>query len=234
MERSLTALADPATDRPAAVRTLRKLGKSLRGGFQITRLPSDISRPIRAVGRLLSPHREAIARRNTWRKLEWNAHPATATAITSLLEQQAEAHHPPPAALDWCRARVAEARSALDASPEKCFLKSGPAVAKLRRRLEKRVRNLASAKNPDFHETRKQLKAYLGALGFLANPPPADPALERLGDLLGKENDLTTLASWLRDRGIDPQLEPELWHHLQQSLTTTRHQAVKAAAALFS
>ena len=65
-----------------------------------------------------------------------------------------------------------------------------------RRKAVSRCRKLDHRAEEDFHEARKALKAWTGALGFLhEGTVKVEPILHELAELLGDENDLATLSA---------------------------------------
>ncbi len=199
------------------VHAIRKLGKSLRGGFALFGLGKTSAREIQAIGRLLSGPRDAVSRLSTWQKLEWTDDAGTAAAIAGLLEQETHtaARKPPLEAIDWCIARVKDACRNLEEVPEKDLaIRISKGVKELRKRVNRRCKDLDHRGEEDFHDARKALKAYLGALGFLPEGSiPLDPAMTELAEILGDENDLATLCSWLEAHGFTRFFAPQLWKH---------------------
>jgi CHAD domain len=215
------------------VHAIRKLGKSLRGGFSLFGLGKSSAREIQAIGRLLSASRDAVSRRSTWERLGWESDSLVAGAIAGLLEQQTHsaARRPPPEAIAWCIERVDHAREALVALPEETLEDT---IAKGLRRLEKDVRKCSRRMHrrgeDDFHDTRKALKAYLGAIGFLPSGEiTPDPKMTELAELLGDENDLATLSDWLIEHGFTDRFAPELWKKLKKSRRKLQSRAVDDA-----
>jgi hypothetical protein len=156
--------------------------------------------------------------------------PAACTAIAGLLEQQTHsaARRPPPEAIDWCAARVDAACVELLALPEDPLAgRCGEGLDKLRKKLRKRFKDLDHGREEDFHEARKALKAWLGALGFLPDRSPAADSLPlKLADWLGDENDLATLGIWLVEHGFTDCFVPDLW----QCLSAERRRLQNKAA----
>jgi len=218
------------------VHAIRKLGKSLRGGFSLFGLGKSSAREIQAIGRLLSGSRDAVSRRNTWEKLGWKSDSLVATTIVGLLDQQTHsaARRPPPEVIAWCIERVDHAREALAALPEDTLKDT---IAKGVRQLEKHVkkssRRMCRRGEDDFHETRKALKAYLGAIGFLESGEiTPDPKMTKLAELLGDENDLATLSGWLVEHGFTHRFAPELWKKLEKTRRKLQDLAVDDARLL--
>ncbi|MFZ9937584.1 MAG: CHAD domain-containing protein [Luteolibacter sp.] len=218
MKRMLHGLLDSKGRVAEEIHAIRKLGKSLRGGFALFGLGKSAASQVQAIGRLLAASRDAVSRFNTWNKLGWVGDRAACTAIAGLLEQQTHsaARRPPPEAIDWCSARMDAACAELRALPEDTLAgRCGEGLDKLRRKLRKRFRDLDHGREEDFHEARKALKAWLGALGFLPDPSPAADSLPlKLADWLGDENDFATLGIWLSDHGFTDLFVPDLWQCL--------------------
>ncbi len=220
----------------ANVHAIRKLGKSLRGGFALFQLKKSSAAKIQAIGRLLSGRRDAVSRLHTWSRLAWNHDPRVAAAITGLLEQQTHSasQRPPPPAIDWCIDHISVAQHELQAMPEENLAgQIARGLHMLERKTLKRCRKLEHRADKDFHQARKALKAWLGAIGFLPEGMvPHDPQLNELAELLGDENDLATLSAWLQRHGFTQVLIPELWQTLQGARRNLQHQAIKQAAQL--
>lgn len=236
MERLLRGLLSSHASVAADVHAIRKLGKSLRGGFALFQLEKSSAREIQAIGRLLAGSRDAVSRMSTWRKLEWAGDPATAEAIASLLDLQihSAARKPPQAAIQWCLGRVETARRKLDELPDASLaerLISG--VPKLRKRVAKRCRRLDRQGGENFHDARKALKAYLGAIGFLPEAAaPEEPVMADLAEILGDENDLATLSAWLEEHGFTADFAPDLWKLLEGSRNHLRKESRGIAECL--
>src|SRR5687768_18434084 len=97
MEHLLAGLLDSKGRVAEEIHVLRKLGKSLRGGFALFRLGRTSAREVQAIGRLLSGPRDAVSRLNTWNKLGWKGDAPAAAAIVGLLDLQTHsaARRPP-------------------------------------------------------------------------------------------------------------------------------------------
>jgi hypothetical protein len=237
MERLLHGLLDSKGRVGEEVHAIRKLGKSLRGGFSLFRLKDSVAE-IQAIGRLLSEPRDAVSRLKTWQKLAWDDDAAVASAIHGLLDQQTHsaARRPPPETIAWCVARVATARQALTELPaEDLETTLDGGLKKLCKQVRRRCLKLDHQDEEDFHDARKALKAYLGALGFLPEGTlPPEPKMVDIADLLGDENDLATLSAWLTDHGFTPKFAPALWQSLKDQRRKLQKRAIADAAALFS
>ncbi len=238
MEHLLRGLLDTRGRIAEEVHATRKLGKSLRGGFALFRLGKTCSREIQAIGRLLSGPRDAVSRLSTWKKVGWEGDASAAAAIGTLLEQltHSAARRPPPETIDWCVKRVDAARRNLAEVPAEALAKRiTQGLRKLEKRVARRSRNLDHSGEEDFHDARKALKAYLGALGFmpegLVSP---NPKLAELPELLGDENDLATLAEWLEDHGFTAQMVPGLWVRLKELRHHLRSEVIREVALLHS
>jgi hypothetical protein len=218
------------------VHAIRKLGKSLRGGFCLFRLEGPAAREIQAIGRLLSGPRDAVSRQSTWRKLDWNADEAAASAISGLLEVyvQSAARRPPQAAVDWCLTRVDEARSALEMiPPDDLPARMEEGIRKLRKKLRRRSKRLDHRAEEDFHEARKAVKAWLGAMVLLPEGlMDAPPHCQELAEILGDENDLATLSAWLEAHGFTDHFTPDLWHRIATRRLDLQKRAVQMAETL--
>lgn len=225
----LNGLLDSKGKISEEVHAIRKLGKTLRGGFCLFGLGKTSAKEIQAIGRLLSGPRDAVSRLNTWNKLEWNADPSAAAAIHGLLEQHTHsaARKPPVETIAWCVERVAAAQSHLaELSEDQLAEKSTRGVRKLHKQVRKRFKKLERGGEEDFHDARKALKAYLGAIGFLPDGlVPPSPELNEIADLLGDENDIATLSLWLDGHGFSAKLIPSLG----ESVTTARRKLRKSA-----
>ena len=228
---------DDAQGRVAAnVHAIRKLGKSLRGGFSLFPLNKSSGRKIQAIGRLLSGRRDAVSRLNTWHRLAWNDDAQAGAAIAGLLEQQTHSasHRPPPPAIAWCLDHIADVQQELRAMPVENLADQITAGLKLlERKTLKRCRKLDHRATKDFHQARKALKAWLGAVGFLPEGMlPHDAQLDDLAELLGDENDLATLSAWLCRHGFVTQWVPGLWQVLHESRHKLQRDAIRHARKL--
>jgi len=236
ISRLLQGLLDSKGRITDEVHAIRKLGKTLRGGFSLFRLGKSSAREIQAIGRLLSGPRDAVSRRNTWEKLSWQSDSLVATTIVGLLDQHTHsaARRPPAEAIAWCIERVDQAREALVALPEESLEET---VADGLRNLEKNVkkcsRRIHRSGEEDFHNTRKAVKAYLGAIGFLnSGEIIPDPKMTELAELLGDENDLATLSHWLIDHGFTDRFAPELWKKLEKARRKLQKRAMADAVSI--
>lgn len=220
----------------ANVHAIRKLGKSLRGGCALFPLKKSPALNIQAIGRLLSGRRDAVSRLNTWNRLGWNDDPQVAAAIRSLLDQQTHSasHRPPPPAIAWCLEHIAAAQQDLQAMPAQHLAEQiSHGLKTLERTTFKRCRKLEHRADKDFHQARKALKAWLGAIGFLPEGMLShDPQLNELAELLGDENDLATLSAWLKRHGFTRQLAPGLWATLEASRRSHQRDAIRIAKDL--
>ena len=236
METLLNGLLDSKGRVAEEVHAIRKLGKSLRGGFSLFKLEKNSAKEIQAIGRLLSGPRDAVSRLSTRNKLAWDEDPEAAAAIAGLLDQQTHsaARRPPPETIAWCLGRVAAARKNLqELPPEKLADRVASGVKKMHKQVGKRCRKLDHRGEEDFHDARKALKAYLGALGFLPEGKVTpDPKLLELPELLGDENDLATLSDWLDEHGFTDDFVPGLWKKLKQARSKLRKKAIRDAAHL--
>lgn len=238
MEQLLRGLLDTRGRIAEEVHATRKLGKSLRGGFSLFRLGRTSSLEIQAIGRLLSGPRDAVSRLSTWNKLDWREDPTAAAAIAALLEQQTHsaARRPPLETVSWCLERVAAARENLGKLPaEDLAERISRGLKKLKKRVSKRCLTLDHSGDEDFHDARKSLKAYLGALEFLPKGMVTpDPRLAELPELLGDENDLATLSEWLENHGFTPDFVPSLWTSLKEHRDRFRTQVIQDVSKALS
>jgi hypothetical protein len=236
MKKQLHGLLDSQGKVAEEVHALRKLGKSLRGGFSLFRLEKSAALEIQAIGRLLSGPRDAVSRLSTWNKLAWAGDAKVAAAIAGLLDQHTHsaARRPPPETVDWCAERVDAAQRALaDLPAENLGVTITKGLAKLEKRALKRCRRLDHRAEEDFHEARKAVKALLGAAAFLpGNVISLDPEFLELAELLGDENDLSTLSVWLEDHGFTPRFAPELWETIRDARHSLQKKAIKGAGKL--
>ena len=88
LKKQLLGLLDSSGRVAEEVHSIRKLGKSLRGGFSLFGLKQSSGGEIQAIGRLLSEPRDATSRLKTWNTLAWNGDPPVAAAIAALINQQ--------------------------------------------------------------------------------------------------------------------------------------------------
>ncbi len=237
MESLLNGLLDSKGRVAEEVHAIRKLGKSLRGGFSLFRLGETSAKEIQAIGRLLSSPRDAVSRLSTWNKLGWEGDALTAAAIFGLLDQQTHsaARRPPPETISWCVERVTIARSQLQELPAETHAeRMTVGIRKLVKQVIKRCRHLDQQGEEDFHDARKALKAYLGALQFLPEDTiiSKNPLMAELAELLGDENDLATLSFWLEEHGFTSVFAPDLWKNLKKRRKAIRKQAMKDAVKL--
>jgi hypothetical protein len=237
LERQLQALgADGAGADAQAVASgvhgVRKLGKSLRGGFVLFGLGKSAGREIQAVGRLLAAPRDAVSRRSTWGRLGWNDGSPSAAAILTLLDEHtaSAARRPPPEVIAWCLERVSAASGILGSlDPASLDGRLSAGLAKLEKAVIKRCRKLPRRGEEDFHDARKALKAHLGALTFLHGKSALEPLRVELAELLGDENDLATLRHWLLVHGFTSALVPDLWDKLEKRQEKLRVKAIRDA-----
>lgn len=232
----LVKLGDSQDDVAGQVHAIRKLGKCLRGGLALFHLEKSSARRIQVIGRLLSGSRDAVSRLHTWHKLAWNGDPQVAAVIMAMLEQQTHAatQCPPPQTIAWSLDHVAAARLAVLAVPTpQLTAKIARGLAKLEHKIFHRCQQLDPRATGDFHEVRKALKAWLGAIGFLPDGMiPKNPKLDHVAELLGDENDLATLAVWLQTHGFTAKFAPDLWKRLTASRRAIQRQVIQEAACL--
>jgi CHAD domain-containing protein len=231
MKQMLTGLLDSKGRVAEEVHALRKLGKSLRGGFSLFGLGKSAALEIQAIGRLLSEPRDAVSRLNTWNKLAWTGDAEVTGAVHGLLEQQTHsaARRPPQETMDWCVKRVDAAKAELLALPAEILsdaVRNG--LEKLEKRALKRCGKLDHRAEEDFHEARKAVKAWLGAAGFLGEGViPLDPKFHDLAEVLGDENDLATLSAWLDNHGFTRRFAPGLWKTIKAARRAKQKIAIR-------
>lgn len=228
MEDLLGGLAAAAHQSAARVHELRKLGKTLRGGFALFGL-QEASRGVQAVGRLLADRRDAVSRRNTWRKLGWDADAEVCAAVEGLLDDEVAqaAAAPHPATLDWGIARVRAARDGLrDWHGDAALLEA--TLHRMRNRARRLCRRLDHRSPDDFHEARKALKAWLGAAALLPRHSLQPGQFDReLADLLGDENDVATLVDWLDRHGFTRAVAPDLRTALKRRRRKVQREVIR-------
>lgn len=238
MEQLLIGLLDSKGRVAEEVHAIRKLGKTLRGGFSLFRLGKTSAREIQAIGRLLSGPRDAVSRLSTWKKLGWDADASSAAAILGLLDQQtySAARKPPQETISWCIERVNAARKELEELPQdKLAERIDKGIKKLQKQVCKRCGRLDHRGEENFHDARKALKAYLGALGFLPEGAVVlDTKMTDLAEILGDENDLATLSAWLEEHGFTTDFVPSLWEKVEKSRNKLRKQAIQDATQLIA
>jgi hypothetical protein len=236
MKDLLAGLLDSKGKVAEEIHAIRKLGKSLRGGFALFLLGKSAALEIQAIGRLLSGPRDAASRFNTWTKLGWVGDPAVSAAITGLLDQQTHsaARRPPPETISWCADRVSVALDELHSLPEEHLPERiAKGMARLDKRIRNRCRKLNHGKEEDFHQARKAVKAWLGAVGFLPDHSiKTNSILDDLAEQLGDENDLATLATWLDEHGFTNRFAPDLWNAITASRRRLQQKAIKDAKSL--
>ena len=217
---------------------LRKLGKSIRGGLNLFGLPKSAVRAIGAIGRLLGGPRDAVSRRTTWQRLGLAEGPHAAepsvAAIGALLEQHARsaARRPPRQTITWTEVRLRHTRAALGAIPEEDLAhRAGKGLKKLRRQVRSQLRSILTRHGEEeFHDLRKSIKAWLGALHHLDLLP--DERIVRFADLLGDVNDLHVFAGWLNAHGFVRSLAPIPWRAVEEKLASLRHEILQSAPSL--
>lgn len=234
MKHLLPGLRDSQGRVTEEVHAIRKLGKSLRGGFSLFRLEKSSGLEIQAIGRLLSGSRDAVSRTSTWEKVGWDADPGMAAAIHGLLEIQVSAasRRPAEATIQWCMARVDAAIAALQAlEVAKLSKRLAAGMKKLEQRALKRVHHLDHREPEDFHEARKALKAWIGAADYLPAGIPGIPSLYTdLAESLGDENDIASLTHWLERHGFTRKTAPDLLSTLEKKRRAIQKAVIKKAA----
>jgi CHAD domain len=236
MEKSLQTLHESDGCVATQIHAIRKLGKSLRGGFTLFRLEKSSAKEIQTIGRLLSESRDAVSRYKTWSQIGWAQETEAKSAINSLLALQSHsaAQRPPAETITWCIQRVTAARNLLsELSAEELPDRLALGLKKLSKQVNKRCLAIENRNEQSFHDVRKALKAYLGALTYLPEKStPLDPEMSELVSLLGDENDLTTLAEWLKKHGFSEQFTPNLWRQLKSVRISLRKKAMPAVKRL--
>jgi len=238
MEHRLHGLLDSKGRVAEETHALRKLGKSVRGGLNLFGLPKSAVRAIGAIGRLLGGPRDAVSRRTTWQRLALadgpHAGESSVAAIGALLEQHAKAaaRRPPPETVSWAGVRLRHTRAALSAIP-------GEALSQ---RAEKGLRNLCKHLRADlrsiithhgeheFHDLRKAIKAWLGAMHHLG--VAKDERVAAFTDLLGDVNDLHVFATWLDAHGFVRSLAPIPWRAVDERLAALKHEILHTAPSI--
>ncbi|MBJ7283560.1 MAG: CHAD domain-containing protein [Akkermansiaceae bacterium] len=237
MESLLRGLLDSKGRIAEEVHATRKLGKALRGGFTLFGLAKISSPEIQVIGRLLAGPRDAVSRYSTWEKLAWQGG-AAAHAIGALLEQQTHsaARRPPLETVDWCIERVKSARIPVESLPAAMLEERiVQGLKRLEMRVVKRCGILQHGDQEKFHDARKAIKAYLGAIGFLPEGAVLlDPKLLVLPELLGDENDLATLSFWLKSHGFTAEFVPDLWSRLQKFRQALQKQSIAEVSILLN
>lgn len=236
LQRLLLGLLDSQGRVAEEIHAIRKMGKSLRGGLSLFRLEKSAALEIQVIGRLLSGPRDAVSRLNTWNKLGWAGEPKLGAAIFGLLDQQTHsaARRPPPETVAWCVDRVHAALEELQSLPAYDLpQRIAKGLAKLEKKTHTRCKKLTHRAEEDFHEARKAVKAWLGALVFLPQQDvTVEPILTELADWLGDENDLATLGAWLMSHGFTQRFAPDLWQALAASRDRLQSQVIEEAAHL--
>jgi len=106
-------------------------------------------------------------------------------------------------------------------------------LERLEKRTFKRCRKLDHREEEDFHEARKSVKAWLGAVGFLPEGAmPVDPGFHLLAEILGDENDLATLSAWLKGHGFTQRFSPDLWKTIRDARKRLQKEAIRNAEML--
>lgn len=238
MEHRLHGLLDSKGRVAEETHALRKLGKSIRGGLSLFGLPKSAVRAIGAIGRLLGGPRDAVSRRTTWQRLGLAEGPHAAepsvAAIGALLEQHARsaARRPPRQTISWAEVRLRHTRAALGAIPAADLShRAEMGLKKLRKRVRLQLRLIVTRHGEEeFHDLRKSIKAWLGALHHLGRTP--DERILQFADLLGDVNDLHVFAGWLDAHGFVRSLAPIPWRAVEEKLAALKHEVLHAAPSL--
>lgn len=235
---ALAALSDRQQDPVENIHTLRKNGKRLRGGLELLGAPEPVLQELRDLGRLLSVARDSTVRVLTMRALckrageAVQADPEFGVAMRQLVAESKLGGTPPAAVREFTRDRL---ESVVEWLQDASFGGSKGVAKRMRRLITRaRARLKVIAGKPkrleDYHETRKAVKALLGAAQFLFSEPEAAlhremRRLDRLGEDLGWVQDLDVLGEWLDDHGLTTARLPVL----HQSLRSQIRKACKAA-----
>jgi hypothetical protein len=238
MERRLHGLLDSKGRVAEETHALRKLGKSIRGGLNLFGLPKSAVRAIRAIGRLLGGPRDAVSRRTTWQRLALaegpHAEEFSVAAIGALLDQHARsaARRPPPQTISWAEVRLRHCRAALSAIPEETLShRAEKGLRKLRKQIRTSLRAIITDHGEhQFHDLRKAIKAWLGALHHLGQTP--DERIVQFTDLLGDVNDLHVFATWLDSHGFVRALAPISWRAVDEKLGNLKKDLLRTAPSL--
>lgn len=238
MEHRLHGLLDSKGRVAEETHALRKLGKSIRGGLNLFGLPKSAVRAIGAIGRLLGGPRDAVSRRTTWQRLALadgpHADEASVAAIGALLEQHARsaARRPPRQTVTWAEVRLRHTRVALSAIPEEDLSqRAEKGLKKLRKSFRGHLRSIVTHHGEhEFHDLRKAIKAWLGALQHLGHSP--DERIKEFTDLLGDLNDLHVFAAWLDAHGFVRSLAPIPWRAVDDRLAALKHEILHAAPSI--
>lgn len=238
MEQRLHGLLDSKGRVAEETHALRKLGKSIRGGLNLFGLPKSAVRAIGAIGRLLGGPRDAVSRRTTWQRLALaegpHAEEFSVAAIGALLEQHARsaARRPPGQTITWAEVRLRHTRAALSAIPEEALShRAEKGLRKLRKHLRADLRSIVTDHGEhEFHDLRKAIKAWLGALHHLGQSP--DERIKEFADLLGDVNDLHVFATWLDAHGFVRSLAPIPWRAVDERLASLKKEILHAAPSM--
>lgn len=236
MAQLLNGLLDSKGRVADEVHAIRKLGKSLRGGFSLFQL-KDSASEIQVIGRLLSAPRDAVSRLKTWQKLDWENDLIVSKAIFGMLDHSTHsaARRPPQETIEWCQERITAARQTLmelHVDALKSITRVG--AKRLQKKVRRRLAALDCRDEDGFHDARKALKAYMGAAGFLPKQEqPLNPEMSEIADLLGDENDLATLSDWLTAHGFTESFAEGLWKLIKKNRRALRKKIVADANGLF-
>jgi len=261
---ALAALADRQQDAVENIHTLRKNGKRLRGGLELLGAPEPVIQELRDFGRLLSVARDSTVRVLTMRALCERAgegvmaDPEFEVAMRQLEAESKLGGAPPAAVRKFIRDRL---ESVVEWLQDARFSGSKGVTKRMRQlisRAERRLRVIARkpkqlerrlrviARKPkqleDYHETRKAVKALLGAAQFLFETPERAlrremRRLDRLGEDLGWVQDLDVLDEWLENHGLTtarlPVLHQSMQRQIREACKAARRRARKCDLSVF-
>jgi len=247
---ALAALADRQQDAVENIHTLRKNGKRLRGGLELLGAPEPVLRELRDFGRLLSVARDSTVRVLTMRALcerageAVMADPDFEVAMRQLQAESKLGGIPPLAVRKFVHDRL---ETVVEWLQDASFSGSKGVTKRMRRlisRAERRLKVISGKPKQleDYHETRKAVKALLGASQFLFKTP--EPALrremrrlDRLGEDLGWVQDLDVLDEWHESHGLTtarlPVLHQSMHRQIREACKAARRRARKCDLSVF-
>jgi len=222
----------------------------LRGGLELLGAPEPVLRELRDFGRLLGVARDASVRVQTMRALcerageAVKADPEFEVVMRQLRAESKLGGMPPAAVRRFIRDRL---ESVVEWLQDASFSGSKGVAKRMRRlisRAERRLKVIAGKPRQleDHHESRKAVKALLGASQFLFKTP--EPALrremrrlDRLGEDLGWVQDLDVLDEWLDNHGLTtarlPVLHQSMQRQIRAACKAARRRARKCDLSVF-
>lgn len=247
---ALAGLAVRRQEVVESIHLLRKNGKRLRGGLELLGAPEPVITELRDLGRILGLARDSWVRVQTLEALCERAgngvkgDPDFEVAMRQIRFEAKLGGTPPAAVRHFVGDRLDTVVDWLEGAG---FGGSG-GVAKRMRCLIDRARSRLKViggkpkELEDYHETRKAVKALLGAAQFLFDDP--EPAmrrelkrLDRLGEDLGWVQDLDVLDDWLDHRGLTtarmPLLHQALQRQIRKACAAARRRARKSDPRVF-